>query len=104
VSAVVVVARLFPKEGATSRMLEALASAAAAIHAEPGCELYAAHSAPDGTIVIIEKWSSREALDAHLAGEPVKASRAARTDFEAAPPHVEVLTPAPAGDAARGAL
>lgn len=30
------------------------------VHKEPGCELYALHEGVDGTLVFIEKWTTRE--------------------------------------------
>jgi len=101
---IVVIARLFPNPGQTAELLAALEAAAPAIHAEPGCELYAGHEAPDGTIVMIEKWSTQADLDGHLAGEPVKVYRDARAPYEAQRPQLEVLVPRSYGDAERGAL
>jgi len=101
---VIVVARLFPKPGMTADYLQVYARFAGAVHAEHGCELYAAHEAPDGTIVMIEKWDSQADLDAHLRAPHVAEYRDARQPFEERAPELQVLTAFPAGDAARGAL
>lgn len=101
---IVAIARLFPKPGHTADLLAALEAASPAIHAEQGCELYAGHEAPDGTIVMIEKWTTQADLDAHLAGEPVRVYREARAPFEAQRPQLEILVPAGYGDPERGAL
>ncbi len=101
---VVNVARLFPKPGQTAEMLRILGEHAAAVHAEDGCELYAAHEAPDGTIVMIEKWTTQADLDAHLAGEPLRVYREAREPYQERGPQLEVLVPVPLGDPERGAL
>jgi quinol monooxygenase YgiN len=101
---VVVMARLYPAEGQLPAMLDAIARTIGSIHAEDGCELFAAHTAPDGTVVLIERWRSKEALAAHAAGSAVQAMREARAPFEARPGAVEVLAAAPFGDPAKGAL
>lgn len=101
---IVVIARLFPKPGRTADLLAALEAASPAIHAEPGCELYAGHEAPDGTIVMIEKWATQADLDAHMTSPAVLAYREARAPFEAERPQLEILLPRPYGDPARGAL
>ncbi len=101
---IVVVARLYPNPGQTAEVLAALEAAAPAIHAEQGCELYAGHETPDGTIVMIEKWTTQADLDAHLAGEPVRVYREARSPFEAQSPRLEILTPRAYGDPERGTL
>lgn len=101
---VVNVARLFPKSGQTAEMLRILGEHADSVHAEQGCEFYAAHEAPDGTIVMIEKWTTQADLDAHLAGEPLRIYREARAPYQERGPQLEVLVPVPLGDPARGAL
>ena len=68
---VVVTAYFRPAPGQHERVVEALRPAIAAVHEEPGCELYAIHDAPDGTIVMIEKWTSTPELDDHGGGEAV---------------------------------
>ncbi|OJX63197.1 MAG: hypothetical protein BGO95_09290 [Micrococcales bacterium 73-13] len=101
---IVVVARLFPKPGRKADFLAALEAASPAIHAERGCELYAGHEAPDGSLVLIEKWATQADLDAHAVGEPVLAYRAAKAEFEERPPVVEALVPLGYGDATRGTV
>ncbi|GAA2001352.1 antibiotic biosynthesis monooxygenase [Microbacterium ulmi] len=101
---IVVLARLYPAEGRQQDLLDAIAPTFAAIHAEEGCQLFAAHSASDGTVVLIEKWESRAALDAHGRGGAVRALRSARAEFEARPAQVELLTPSPPGATAKGRL
>ena len=58
---VVVIAYFLPAPGQHDQVVEALRPAIAAVHEEPGCELYAIHDAPDGTIVMIEKCGRRSA-------------------------------------------
>jgi quinol monooxygenase YgiN len=65
---IVVAAYFRPAPGQHDRVVEVLRPSIGAVHEEPGCELYAIHDAPDGTIVMIEKWSSVEELDEHGRG------------------------------------
>ena len=54
---VVVTAYFRPAPGQHDQVVEALQRAIPAVHEEPGCELYAIHDAPDGTIVMQPKLS-----------------------------------------------
>jgi quinol monooxygenase YgiN len=101
---IVVTAVFTPKEGQFAAVVDALRPAIAAVHHEPGCILYAIHEAPDGTIVMIEKWESTELLDAHGAGTAVADLNASLDGLIAKPTEVTRLAPIPAGTAAQGAL
>lgn len=101
---VVVTAVFTPAEGARDALVAALSRAIAEVHEEEGCELYAIHDSPDGTIVMLEKWTTTASLDAHGAGEPVARLNAAIEGLVAAPPVVTRLVPIPAGTAEQGAL
>lgn len=103
-STVVVTAVFHAAEGRRDDLAAALRDALPDVHAEDGCELYALHSADDGTLVLIEKWTSREALAAHAAGEPVARLNAAIAPHLAAPAIVTTMDAIPAGDAGRGTL
>jgi quinol monooxygenase YgiN len=75
-------------------------------HAEDGCIAFALHrdfSDPD-RLVLVERWTGREALDRHLAADHLAAFRAAVAPLSAAPAQVVVLEPIPAGDPAKGSL
>lgn len=101
---VVVTAIFTPAEGKRDALVAALTPAIAEVHEEEGCELYAIHDSPDGTIVMLEKWTSAAALDAHAAGQPVVRLNAAIEGLVAAPPVVTRLAPIPAGTPTQGAL
>jgi quinol monooxygenase YgiN len=101
---VVVTAVFKPVPGRGSALIEALQAAIPAVHDEPGCRLYAIHDAADGTVVMIEKWSSADDLAAHAAGEPVAALDAAIADLIAEPVTVTTMTPIQAGTADQGVL
>ncbi|HET9562202.1 MAG TPA: putative quinol monooxygenase [Propionibacteriaceae bacterium] len=101
---VVVTAYFRPASGQHDRVVEALRPAIAAVHEEPGCELYAIHDAPDGTIVMIEKWTSVRDLDDHGVGEAVRALNASLDGLLASPVEVTRLVPLPAGTGEQGRL
>jgi quinol monooxygenase YgiN len=101
---VVVTAVFTPVEGRRDEAVAALSRGIAEVHGEDGCELYAIHDAPDGTIVMLEKWSSVEALDAHGAGEPVARMVASLAGLITGPAEVTRLVPIPAGAELQGAL
>lgn len=102
--AVVVTAIFTPRPGKREALVAALAPAIAEVHAEPGCELYAIHEAPDGTIVMIEKWTSATALDAHASGAAVQRLDAAIAELIAQPVVVTRLSPIPAGTPQQGMI
>lgn len=85
-------------------MVEALRPAIAEVHKEQGCLLYAIHEAPNGDIVMIEKWDSAELLDAHGAGVAVKRLGEALEGLLQKPVEVTRLAPIPAGTPTQGVL
>jgi quinol monooxygenase YgiN len=99
---VVVVATITPKPEFWDEAIAAYEELIAATHDEAGCELYALHEG-DGHLVMIEKWTSQEALDAHLTGPAIAAVRAAN-DGKIAGGAMEILTAHPAGSAHLGSL
>jgi quinol monooxygenase YgiN len=99
-----VVAIFHPIEGHLDQVLAALHTAIPLVHAEPGCELYAITEADDGRLVMIEKWTSVELLDAHGAGAPVADLIAALDGHLTQPVEVIRLAPIPIGDPVKGAL
>lgn len=101
---IVVTVVFTPVEGAYDRVVNALSRGIEEIHGEAGCELYAIHSSPDGTIVMLEKWTSVEDLDAHAAGEPVARMDASLVGLLQVPPLVTRVTPIPAGTHDQGTL
>lgn len=101
---VVVTVVFTPAEGKRPELVAALSRAIPEVHEEQGCELYAIHDAPDGTVVMLEKWTSAELLDAHAAGEPVQRLDASIVGLVAEPPLVTRIAPLPVGDPRKGAL
>ncbi len=101
---VVVTAIFHPAAGAHDALVAAMAPGIAAVHEEKGCLLYAIHDAPDGTIVMIEKWETVADLDAHGVGEAVAVFRAGIDGLLAGPAEVTRMVPIPTGEASRGAI
>ncbi|TLP96781.1 antibiotic biosynthesis monooxygenase [Nesterenkonia salmonea] len=101
---VVVTAVFQPKEGKKAELVEAMRRGIEAVHQEDGCELYAIHDAEDGTVTMLEKWTSVEALDTHGEGEPVRQLLADITDLIDGVPVVTRMTPIPMGADKQGAL
>ena len=102
--AIVVTAVFHPAAGARDAVLAALEPAIAAVHQEPGCLLYAIHDAPDGSIVMIEKWESVALLDVHGKSPAVAALNVALKGLVASPTEVTRLVPRPMGEESKGAL
>lgn len=101
---VVVTAYFHPRPESRDAVLSALSTALPKVHEEPGCELYAIHDAPDGSIVMLEKWSSEAELDAHGSSDAVVELVSALDGLLQQPAVVTRLVPLPIGDAHRGAL
>ncbi|MEY9876190.1 quinol monooxygenase YgiN [Streptacidiphilus sp. MAP12-33] len=99
---VVVTAVVHPNPGKLEEALAAYAKYIEAVHAEPGCELYALHT--DGSsIVVIEKWATRADLDAHAAGAVLAELGPVLDALRERPADVTVLEARPAGGG-KGAL
>lgn len=88
--AVTVVARLHPDPASVEQAAAAVRAAVPGILAEDGCEQYAPHLADDGTFVIVERWSSREALAAHNTGAAVQVLRDGVKGLMSAPTEVTI--------------
>ncbi len=101
---VVVTAHFRPKPEHRVAVVDALRIAIPRVHDEPGCELYAITDAPDGSIVMIEKWSTVAELDAHGSSPAVVDLVAAIDGLLEAPVEVTRLVPVPIGDPAKGEL
>lgn len=100
----IVTAVFTPKDGAKQGLIDAFRATIPAVHAEPGCELYSIHDAEDGTITMIEKWTTREQLDAHGGGPAVAALAEAAAPFLQHPAVVTFMTPLPTGTDEQGAV
>ena len=101
---VVVTAVFHPAPGAKESLVAALREGIPAVHAEDGCILYAIHDAADGTIVMLEKWTSPEDLAAHAAGQRSCSSTSSSVRYLASPVTVTTMTAIPAGTERQGLL
>jgi quinol monooxygenase YgiN len=101
---VVVVATITPKPEYRDEVIAAMKKAIPLVHGEDGCELYALHT--DGEqLVMVERWTSREALKKHGTEAPaMRDFNAEIGDKLAAPTVVLRLDAVPAGDPAKGQL
>jgi quinol monooxygenase YgiN len=70
-TACVVIATFTPKPDRYDEVKRVLLEVSPEVHQEEGCELYALHEEVDGTLVLIEKWTTRELWQAHLALDTV---------------------------------
>lgn len=102
---VVVVATVNPKPANRAEVIAAFESVIVRVHAEdPGCELYALHETDGDTLIMIEKWTSVDALGAHGRSAALRELGGALAGKLAAEVNVQVLTPHPAGTAELGTL
>jgi quinol monooxygenase YgiN len=100
---VVVVATILPLAEHRAAVIDAIKETIEQVHAEDGCELYSLNVAPD-RLVMVEKWASQQALDAHAKGPNLAALGPKLVGKVTAAPEVIVLQPVPAGDVAKGAV
>jgi quinol monooxygenase YgiN len=100
---VVVVATILPLPEHRAAVIDAIKETVEQVHAEDGCELYSLNEAPD-RLIMVEKWASRQALDAHAKGPNLAALGSRLADKVAAAPEVITLDPVPAGDPAKGTV
>jgi len=98
-----VIATITPQPEHRDAVKAALLETIPAVHAEPGCELYALHETPDG-FVMVEKWASADDLGVHGKAPALTGLSQQIGSLLAAPLDVTVANPVPAGDADRGAL
>ena len=101
---VAVVAIIHPVPERRADVVAAYEAAVARVHAEDaGCELYALHE-DDDRLVLIEKWTSQEALAAHSTSPALDELRSRVDGLVTRPAEVLILRPHPAGTDAQGVL
>jgi quinol monooxygenase YgiN len=100
---VVVIATLDPLAEHRDAVIAAIVDAIPSVHAEDGCELYALHEGEDH-LVMIEKWSSQEALDTHLKAAALAELGGRLAGKLAKPTEIQLLRAHPAGTQRQGAL
>lgn len=100
---VVVVASFTAKPESVEAVRAACTDAIAAVHDEPGCDLYSLHQTGD-TFVFIEQWVDADALTTHSTAPAFGALFAAIGEHLVGAPDLKMLQPIPAGDPAKGQL
>lgn len=103
---IIIVATLDPAEGKAAEVEQSCRQAVRAVHNEPGCQRFALHRAADGSgaLVLIEKWESEAALDAHVKA-PAYADLGKKLDGAlAVPPQITYLQQLPEGDERLGVV
>lgn len=103
---VVVVATITPQPGQEAAVESALRDAVRAVHNEDGCLRYALHRTLDepARFVMIEKWETAAALDAHGRGEALAELGGRLKELLAGPTDVVRLAALPDGDTELGRL
>lgn len=100
---IVLVASFTAKPESVDAVKAACTAAIAAVHDEPGCQLYSLHQTGD-TFVFIEQWADQESLKAHSTAPAIGTLMAAIGEHLAGAPDLKMLQPIPAGDPAKGQL
>jgi quinol monooxygenase YgiN len=105
-SEVVVVGSFKAEPGKEAEALQAFKDLVGPTHAEDGCVLYALHQGADdpSQLAFIERWASREALDAHLKAPHVAAILERAPELFGDSGSITVYDAVPQGDAKQGAL
>lgn len=103
---IVVVGSFTAQEGKEQEAREAFEALVAPTHAEDGCILYALHQGADDPrrLAFVERWSSREALDAHLGSPHIQDVLARAPQLFADGGDIVVYTAVPGGETHKGSL
>jgi quinol monooxygenase YgiN len=94
-SDIVVIARAHAAAGKEEELMRALDAVTGPTHADPACLRYALHRGLEdpGTFVMIERYASKDAFDAHMASAHVQQLFAQLGGLVDGPPEMLVLTP-----------
>jgi quinol monooxygenase YgiN len=105
-SEIVVIGSFTARPGKEADAVAAFEALLEPTHAEPGCILYALHCGVDDTrrLAFVERWTSREALDAHLASPHVEAVVARAEELFADSGEIVVYEALPGGETRKGSL
>lgn len=103
---VVVVGAFKINPGKEEEALEAFRALVEPTHREDGCILYALHRGGDdpARLTFIERWESRELLDAHLASDHVSALLERAEALWGENGEITVYEAVPAGEPKKGSL
>jgi quinol monooxygenase YgiN len=103
---VVVVGSFTANPGREADLLAAFEALVAPTHAESGCILYALHRGADdpARLTFIERWASREALDAHLESDHIKDVLTRADELWGQNGDITVYEAVPAGEEEKGSI
>jgi quinol monooxygenase YgiN len=102
---VVVVGSFVAREGKEDEARAAFEALVAPTHAEDGCILYALHQGNEDKrkLAFLERWASREAIDAHMESDHLKEVLAKADElFESG--DITIYDALPGGDERKGSL
>jgi quinol monooxygenase YgiN len=105
-SEVVVVGSFTARPGKEAEAVEAFKALVEPTHREEGCILYALHQGVDDArrLAFVERWASRELLDAHLQSAHVKTVLERVEEIFGDSADIVVYEPLPGGDTNKGSL
>ncbi len=105
-SEVVVVGSFVAKPGKEAEAQDAFEALVDPTHRESGCILYALHRGVDDPrrLVFVERWASREELDAHLQSDHVKGVLTKVEELFGDDADIVVYEPLPGGETKKGSL
>ena len=105
-SEVVVVGSFKAEPGKETEALQAFKDLVGPTHAEDGCIMYALHQGADdpSQLAFIERWASREELDAHLGSPHIQAILGRAEELFGDSGSITVYEPVPGGEPAKGSL
>ncbi len=103
---ITVVARFKTKPGKDKELERALRDVVAPTHDEAGCIQYVLHRSTDDptSIMMFERWTSRQALDEHLATPHIRRLFGIIPALVASPPEVAAFEVLPEGKPEKGTL
>ncbi|MBV9425511.1 MAG: antibiotic biosynthesis monooxygenase [Solirubrobacterales bacterium] len=105
-SEIVVVGSFTARPGKEDEAADAFRALVEPTHGEDGCILYALHRGTDDPrrLAFVERWASREALDAHLASPHVQGVLARADELFSDSGDIVVYEAVPGGENRKGSL
>jgi quinol monooxygenase YgiN len=103
---IVVVGSFTAQEGKEAEAAEAMEALMEPTHGEDGCILYALHRGSDDPrrLAYIERWTSREALDGHLASPHIQEILSRGPEIFADGGDICVYEAVPGGETTKGSI
>jgi quinol monooxygenase YgiN len=103
---IVVVGSFTAQEGKETEAVEAFRALMEPTHDEEGCILYALHRGSDDPrrLAFVERWASREALEAHLASTHIQDILSRAPDLFADGGDIVVYEAVPGGETTKGSI